>query len=65
MSAFYPMTIRWSPGDGCFIVDVPDLPGCFADGPTRAEAVRNAERVVDEWLDEARRLGRAIPTPAA
>jgi predicted RNase H-like HicB family nuclease len=28
------------------------------------EAVKNAERVIEEWIETARALGRAIPEPA-
>jgi predicted RNase H-like HicB family nuclease len=42
---------------------VPELPGCVADGPTRLEAIANAEIVISEWLDTARELGRTVPEP--
>lgn len=61
--ARYELIIYWSHGDGCFVVEVPELPGCMADGATYAEAVANAERVIQEWLDTAAELGRPIPEP--
>lgn len=63
MSSRYEMIIYWSERDGAFIAEVPELPGCMADGGTYAEAVANAETVIDQWLDAARELGRAIPEP--
>ena len=45
------------------VVEVPELPGCMADGQTYAEAVANAEVVIDEWIETARKLGRSIPEP--
>ena len=33
----------------------------MADGQTYAEAVANAEVVIDEWIKTARKLGRPIP----
>jgi len=59
----YDMNIYWSDEDQAFIVEVPDLPGCMADGRTYAEAVANAETVIREWLETARELGRPIPEP--
>jgi predicted RNase H-like HicB family nuclease len=59
----YEMVIYWSDEDQSFIVEVPELPGCMADGPTYREAVVNAERVIEEWLETAKELGREIPTP--
>ncbi len=57
------MIIYWSNEDQAFIVDVPELPGCMADGSTYREAVANAEQVIEEWLETARELGREIPVP--
>lgn len=59
----YEMIIYWSEEDDCYLVEVPELPGCMADGKTRAEALANAERVIDEWLEIAKEDGRPIPTP--
>ncbi|MBL8529764.1 MAG: type II toxin-antitoxin system HicB family antitoxin [Burkholderiales bacterium] len=57
------MIIYWSEDDQSFVVEVPELHGCMADGATYEEAVANARRVIDEWLDTARELGRPIPQP--
>jgi predicted RNase H-like HicB family nuclease len=57
------MIIYWSHEDGAFIVEVPELPGCTADGSTYKEAVDNAEVVIQEWIDTAKDLGRPIPQP--
>ena len=59
----YEMIIYWSDEDQSFVVEVPELPGCMADGPTYGEAVANAEKVVQEWIETARQLGREIPVP--
>ena len=50
------MIIYWSNEDKAFIVEVPELPGCMADGQTYQEAVANAEIVIQEWIDTARSL---------
>jgi predicted RNase H-like HicB family nuclease len=59
----YELVIYWSDEDQSFIVEVPELPGCMADGGTYVEAVRNAERVIEEWIDKAEELGRTVPQP--
>ena len=60
---FYPIVISWSPGDRKFLAEVPDLPGCIADGATKAEALTASEVAVSHWLELARDLGREIPAP--
>ena len=59
----YEMVIYWSQADEAFIVEVPELAGCAADGATYEEAVRNARVVIEEWIQAARDLGRTIPEP--
>ena len=59
----YEMIFFWSPDDNCYIVDVPELPGCMADGKTAAEALKNAEKVIAEWIETAQELGREVPQP--
>ena len=63
MSAKYELIIYWSESDSAFIVEVPELPGCMADGQTYIEAVTNVEVVIQEWIDMAQELGRNIPKP--
>ncbi len=63
MSNKYEMIIYWSTEDDCFVVEVPELPGCMADGNTYQEAVSNAEVVIQEWIDTARDASRQIPEP--
>lgn len=59
----YQMIIYWSSEDESYLVEVPDLPGCMADGKTRQEALANAETIIEEWIETARDLGRSIPVP--
>ena len=63
MSIKYELIIYWSKEDDAFIVDVPELPGCMADGVTYEEAVTNAQRVIEEWVETAHSLGRPVPEP--
>ncbi len=55
--------LYWSNEDQAFIAEVPELPGCAADGPTRQDALANVETVIAQWIETARELGRAIPEP--
>ncbi len=57
------MIIYWSREDESFIVEVPELPGCMADGPTYEDAVKNAIKIIDEWIQTAKEIGRDIPQP--
>ena len=59
----YELIIYWSRADESFVVEVPELPGCMADGASYEEAVANAQVVIQEWIDTARSLGRPIPEP--
>ncbi|TVS08111.1 MAG: type II toxin-antitoxin system HicB family antitoxin [Planctomycetaceae bacterium] len=59
----YEIVLYWSEEDQAFIAEVPELPGCAADGTTYQEAVANAELVIEEWIETARDLGRSIPQP--
>ncbi|MEM8601850.1 MAG: type II toxin-antitoxin system HicB family antitoxin [Bacteroidota bacterium] len=59
----YEIILYWSTDDDAFIAEVPELPGCMADGATYAEAVANAEVVIREWIETAQELGRSIPEP--
>ena len=59
----YEVIIYWSDEDQAFIAEVPELPGCAADGPTYQEALASAETVIREWIETAKELGRPIPKP--
>jgi len=63
MSIKYELIVYWVEEDQAFVVEVPELPGCMADGSRYEEAVANAQRVIEDWIDTAQRLGRAIPEP--
>ena len=59
----YEVIIYWSEDDQAFIAEVPELPGCMADGPTKARALAAVEVIAKEWIDTAESLGRPVPTP--
>jgi len=59
----YEIIIYWSEEDQAFIAEVPELPGCAADGATYQEALAQAEVVIEEWIETATQMGRPIPAP--
>ena len=59
----YEIIIYWSEQDNAFIAEVPELPGCMADGKTYQDVIKNTEVVIDEWIETAKELGREIPQP--
>ena len=63
MTSKYEIVIYWSEEDRAFIAEVPELPGCMADGSTYQQALSNAEIVIKEWIDTAKESGLPIPQP--
>ena len=59
----YEIIIYWSEEDNTYVAEVPELPGCMADGSTYQEALSNAEVIIAEWLETANEIGRIIPEP--
>lgn len=59
----YEIIVYWSKEDQAFIAEVPELPGCAADGATYQEAIANVEIVIQEWIETAKEMGRQIPEP--
>jgi predicted RNase H-like HicB family nuclease len=59
----YEIILYWSQPDRAFIAEVPELPGCAADGPTYKQALKNVEVIIQEWIETARQLGRPVPKP--
>ena len=63
MTMRYEINLYWSEQDQSFIAEVPDLPGCAADGETYQKALQNIEIIMQEWIETAQELGRKIPEP--
>ena len=59
----YELILYWSDEDQAFVAEVPELPGCAADGETYQEALQNLEIIMQEWIETANALGRPIPQP--
>ncbi|NJM69962.1 MAG: type II toxin-antitoxin system HicB family antitoxin [Scytonema sp. RU_4_4] len=63
MTLRYEIILYWSEEDQAFIAEVPELPGCAADGSTYQQALQNVEMIIQEWILTAQELGRKIPEP--
>ncbi|MDF2387803.1 type II toxin-antitoxin system HicB family antitoxin [Nostoc ellipsosporum NOK] len=63
MTLHYEIILYWSEEDQVFIAEVPELPGCAADGETYIQALQNVEIIMQEWIETAQELGRSIPEP--
>ena len=63
MSHQYSVHLVWSDEDEAFIATVHELPGCKADGTTRARALEALDGVVADWLETAKLQGRQVPKP--
>ncbi len=63
MTLRYEIILYYSQDDQAFIAEVPELPGCAADGETYQEALQNVEVIMQEWIETAQDLGRNIPQP--
>ena len=59
----YEIILYWSAEDNAFLAEVPELPGCAADGATYQAALANVEIIIREWIETAQELGRPIPKP--
>ena len=59
----YEVIIYWSDDDQALIAEIPELPGCAAEGTTPPEALANVQLVAQEWIETARDLGRPVPEP--
>jgi predicted RNase H-like HicB family nuclease len=63
MKSKYEIILYWSEADEAFVAEVPELPGCMADGSTYEEALTKARIVIDEWVETAKAIGREVPEP--
>lgn len=59
----YEIIIYWSEEDNAYIAEVPELPGCMADGSTYEDAMENIKVIIDDWIETVKNMGREIPVP--
>lgn len=65
MTSTYSISVFFSPEDGAWIADVPDLAYCSALGDTPHEAVQQVETAIEVWIEAAREAGREVPPPSS
>ena len=56
---------NWSDDDQCYVVKVPDLPGCMAHGKTRQQAVKMAEEAMELWIETVKEDGVLVSKPSS
>ncbi|MBI3473430.1 MAG: type II toxin-antitoxin system HicB family antitoxin [Candidatus Solibacter usitatus] len=56
-------TIVYPREDGVWIAEVPAMPGCWAIGESRADALWEVGKVFQVFADDYRQTGRALPKP--
>jgi predicted RNase H-like HicB family nuclease len=49
--------------DGCFVAEVPSLPGCISQGKSRDEALKNIREAISLYLESLQAHGDAVPPP--
>jgi len=62
-STGYPIFLIYSEEDQAWLARVDQLGGCVVDGKTPEEALANARKAIDVWIEVSQELDREIPTP--
>ena len=59
----YEIIIYWSQEDGHYIAEVPELPGCMADGETLEDTLSMVQEVMRLWIETCEEDGLPVPQP--
>jgi predicted RNase H-like HicB family nuclease len=59
----YAIIVFWSPDDGAWVADAPDLKSCSAFGNSPEEAVAELKTAMEAWLSVANEKGMKLPAP--
>jgi len=50
--------------DGQWVAEVPSLPGCISQGPTKEAAIENVKDAIEAWIEAAQGMGHEVgPDP--
>lgn len=67
MNHKYRINIVWSDEDKCYLVELPEFANAlqryFTHGDTYAEAIANAEEVLELLIEDYETSGRPLPSP--
>jgi len=47
--------------DGQWVAEVPSLPGCISQGPTKEAAIENVRDAIRAWTEAAEAIGEGVP----
>ena len=59
----YSIIIEWSNDDNKYIVTLPEFPNCHMHGATYAEALQNAQEVLELMVESYQEWGLPLPQP--
>ncbi|MEE9293861.1 MAG: type II toxin-antitoxin system HicB family antitoxin [Phycisphaerae bacterium] len=59
----YHINVFYSDQDAAYVADIPDLEACSALGDTPQEALSEALKAKEAWLEAAKQSGKPIPQP--
>lgn len=63
MRSDYHINVFFSPEDGCYVADIPDLKYCSAFGKTQAAALREVLKAKEAWIRSVKQAKRPVPKP--
>ncbi len=46
---------------GGWVAEVPSLPGCYSQGETKEEALKNVQEAIKAWMETAREMNFDVP----
>jgi len=58
-----PYTRILIPSNGSYSAEILEFPGCFAEGETPDEAIKNLEEAAESWIEASLEQGMEIPEP--
>jgi len=64
LSQKYPVSVEEAP-EGGFFIQIKDLPGCYSQGETLEEALKNIEEARKLWMKSMYEDGNELPLPGS
>ena len=58
----YKTVLEPDPDDGGYVVHCPALPGCYSQGDTREEAIKNIREAIQAYIESLRKDRLPIPS---